>query len=142
MSQFDNTDLKAMGGITTIITIILAAFKLKFNPQIPLPPALITYGSKLRQGMSSQQIASRIISRQQEAGAPVGDLPDGSDNVSERMEKIRVEEIINAIMTESKIDVVLPPGTRIQGVGISPFIGPFSVNGATISSGIGSGIMS
>ena len=40
----------------------------------PLPPQLLLIGAKLRPGLSPRNIASRIISRQSEAGAPVGDI--------------------------------------------------------------------
>jgi len=122
MGQLDNDDIKKVGGLKTIIQIILNAFKGKSTPQPPLPPTLILTGSKLKSGLSSQKIAARIISRQKEAGAPFGNLPDGSDNISEQMEIIRVEEIINALLTEGKIQVVINPGipvvvTPVTGVG-------------------------
>lgn len=141
MGQFNTDELKKLGGITTIIGLIIGAFKLKFKPSTPLPPPLIYVGAQTRQGLSSQQIASRIISRQQEAGAPVGTLPDGSDNVSERMEKIRIEEITNAILTESKMDIVIPPGIPITGIG-SNAGGPVVIQGATTNFASGKGIIS
>ena len=141
MGNFSKDDLKKLGSIATVIGLIIAAFKLKFKPQVPLPSPLIYFGGKLRQGLSSQQIASRIISRQQEAGAPVGGLPDGSDNVSERMEAIRMEEITNALLTEAKFDIAIPPGTPISAVGANAG-GPIVVQGATTSFTSGSGIVS
>jgi len=140
MGTFDKDDLKKLAGITTVIGVIVAAFKLKFNPQVPLPPPLIFVGAKLRQGLSSQQITSRIISRQQEAGAPIGVLPDSSDNVAERMEKIRVEEIINAFLTEAKIDVVIPPGIPVTAAGGG--LGVVIVQGATTNFASGHGVIS
>lgn len=141
MGTFDKDDLTKLAGISTVIGIIMSAFKLKFNPQTPLPPPLIYAGANLRQGLSAQQIASRIISRQQEAGAPVGALPDGSDNVAEKMEKIRMEEIINAILTEVRVDVVIPPGIPITAVGGNAG-GPIIVQGATTNFASGKGVIS
>lgn len=141
MGQFNKDDLKKLAGITTVIGIIIAAFKLKFKPPTPLPPPLIYVGGKMRQGLSSQQVASRIISRQQEAGAPVGVLPDGSDNVSERMEKIRIEETVNALLTEARLDIVIPPGIPITAVGGNAG-GPVAVQGATTNFASGSGVIS
>lgn len=141
MGEFNKDDLKKLGSITTVIGLIIAAFRLKFNPQSPLPPQLIYFGSKLRQGLSSQQIASRIISKQQEAGAPIGRLPDGSDNVSEKMEAIRIEEFTNALLTEAKFDVAIPPGTPITAVGANA-AGPIVVQGGTTNFTSGSGVIS
>lgn len=140
MSTFDKDDYKNLGSIATIIAVIQSAFKLKFNPKTPPPPPLIYVGGKMRQGMSASQIASRIISRQQEAGAPVGTLPNGGDNVAEKMEKIRLEETINAILTEAKIDVVIPPGIPITAVGGG--IGMVTVQGATTNFAVGTGVIS
>jgi hypothetical protein len=125
--------------IKGVIDIISSAFKLNFSPQPSLPPPLIFAGGKMRQGLSAQQIAARIISRQQEAGAPIGVLVDGSDNVSERMEKIRVEEMVNAILTEAKIEISIPPGIPVSAVGGG--IGVVTVQGATTDFASGSGIM-
>lgn len=140
MGTFNKDDFKKLASITVVIKLIIDAFKLKLNPQSPPPAPLIYAGGKIRQGLSSQLVASRIISRQQEAGAPVGVLPDGSDNVSERMEKIRVEEIINAILTEAKVDVVIPPGIPVFATGGG--IGAVTVQGATTDFASGSGVIS
>lgn len=131
--------IENLSNIKNIINIVSSAFKLNFNTQPSLPPPLIFAGGKLRQGLSAQQIAARIISRQQEAGAPVGVLVDGSDNVSERMEKIRIEEMVNAILTEAKIEVSIPPGIPVSAVGGG--IGVVTVQGATTNFASGSGVM-
>lgn len=56
-------DLSTMTGV---LNLILAAFKLPQTPVEPLPPPLIMVGAPLRPGVSSKEIASRIISRQSE----------------------------------------------------------------------------
>ncbi len=127
--------------IKDITEIVLAAFKLPSKPTTPLPPPLIVLGGNLRPGLSSKEIASKIISRQSEAGAPVGDIFDSSNNISEAMEVIRIEEIITAILTQSKVDVVIPPGTPITALGIGNFGAPVISQGATSSFAIGNGII-
>ncbi len=127
-------------GIKNILENILSALKLKFNPPSPIPPEIIYVGGKMRQGMSATQIAHRIISRQQEAGIPIERLPDGNYNPAMMMEIIRVEEILNALLTEARIDVVIPPGIPIAGVGTG--VGVVSVQGATIDFAKGVGIIS
>lgn len=127
--------------ISSIINTVSAAFQLPKQPVTPLPPPLITLGAKLRTGLSARDIASRIISRQSEAGAPSGDIFESSNNISEAMEVIRIEEIINAILTESKVDVVIPPGVPIAAVGVGNLAAPVISQGATTSFGIGDGII-
>jgi hypothetical protein len=101
------------------------------TPALPLPPTLVKIGGSNRPGLSPSTIASRIISRQNEAGVKAGLLPDGSDNLSEKMERIRIEEIVNAIITEMRIDVTVPTGVPIQATGGNAG-GPIVVVGSTI----------
>ncbi len=101
------------------------------TPALPLPPILVKLGGSKRPGLSPSTIASRIIARQSEAGVKAGLLPDGSDNLSEKMERIRIEEIVNAIITEMRIDVTIPTGVPIQATGGNAG-GPIVVVGSTI----------
>ncbi len=125
----------------SILGSVSAAFAIPKQPVTPFPPPLITLGAKLRTGLSARDIAARIISRQSESGAPSGDIFVGSNNVAESMEVIRIEEIINAILTESKVDVAIPPGIPTASVGTGNLGGPVVSNGATISFGVGDGII-
>ena len=127
--------------ISTVLDIITTAFKIPDAPLSPLPPPLIYSGGQLRPGLSVRNIAARIISRQSEAGAPVGVLPDGSKNIAEAMEVIRIEEIINALLTEGKVEVVIPPGVQVSTVGIGNLGAPVISQGATTNFGIGQGII-
>lgn len=133
MEKFELSELKMLGDINVISDLIDIFFITQTEPQTKLPSPLVYNGSVLRSGLSSQKIASRIISRQRELGIPTGDLPDGSLNISEQMEIIRIEEILNALLTEAKIQIVLPPG-----VGINTTMGP----GMTIDFTDGFGIIS
>ena len=47
------------------------------------------------------------------------------------MERIRIEEIVNAIITEMRIDVTVPSGVPIQATGGNAG-GPIVVVGSTI----------
>lgn len=127
-------------GISKVLEVVLSAFNMPTTPMTPIPPPLLLVGANARSGLSARNIASRIISRQSEAGAPVGPMADGSKNVSEAMEVIRIEEIINALITEAKIEIIVPPGVPIVGVGGNAG-GPVVVQGATTSYGQGSGII-
>jgi hypothetical protein len=106
-------------------------------PSVPTPLLLI--GVPRKPGLSSIKIASNIIERKAEAGLPVGALPSGAVNPDELMERIRIEEIIKAIVADLKITVAIPPGIPVQASGIGPS-GPVTVVGTTIRSSKGYGI--
>jgi len=123
--------------IFNVITNILTAYR---TPPPEIPSAILLAGAKLRPGLSPSMIAAKIISRQHEAGIPAGVLPSGGKNLSELMEVIRVEEIINSILTDARIDVAVAPGIALQANGTST-AGPVAVVGTTIGLGKGSGII-
>jgi hypothetical protein len=134
----DNIDF---GSISSIIQVILGAFSLPSEPVTPLPPPLLMTGANLRPGLSTSDIASRIIARQSEAGLIVGDVFADGPNRSEAMELIRIEEIINAIQTEAKIEVAIPPGVGVIAIGPGNLGAPVVVNGVTTTIAQGSGVI-
>ena len=106
----------------------------------PVPTPLILVGVPMRTGLSPTKIASRIIARKSEAGLPVGVLPSGVVSPDELMERIRIEEIVNAFQQEAIITVAIPPGITLTAAGISP-TGPVSVFGSTIIYSKGYGVI-
>jgi len=106
----------------------------------PIPAPLILIGVPRRSGLSPTKIASRIIARKSEAGLPVGVLPSGGVSPDEIMERIRIEEIVNALQQEAVISVAIPPGISLTAAGISP-TGPVSVFGSTIYYAKGYGVI-
>jgi hypothetical protein len=127
--------------ISGVLNVILSLFSVPSEPVAPLPPPLIMVGAKLRPGVSAQAIASRIISRQSEAGRQVGDVFADGPNNEEAMEVIRIEEIINSILTEAKVDVVIPPGVAVTTIGVGNMGAPVISNGVTTTMGVGDGII-
>jgi hypothetical protein len=107
-------------------------------PMIPTP--LILVGVKQRSGLSPTKIASRIIARKGEAGLPVGVLPSGAVAPDEAMERIRIEEIINALQQDAVITVAIPPGITLTAAGVSA-AGPVTVAGSTIYFAKGYGVI-
>jgi len=130
-----------ISSISGVLNIILTAFNVPEAPVSELPPPLILVGAKLRTGLSASAIAARIISRQSEAGRQVGDVFADGPNVEEAMEVIRIEEIVNAILTEAKIEVVVPPGVSVTTIGIGNLGAPVLTQGATTNMGVGSGVI-
>lgn len=131
--DFSNIDT-IIGGFTKVLSLSSVG-----GPP-PVPTPLILIGVPQRTGLSPTKIASRIIARKSEAGLPVGVLPSGQVNPDEIMERIRIEEIVNAFQQEAIITVAIPPGITLTAAGISP-TGPVSVFGSTIIYSKGYGVI-
>ena len=127
--------------INGVLNTINSAFSIPDTPLTTLPPRLIMFGGKLRPGLSAQSIAANIISRQSEAGRVVGDVFADGPNVEEAMEVIRVQEIINALLNEAKIEVVISPGVQVRTVGVGNLGAPVISQGFTTSMGIGDAVI-
>ena len=114
----------------SVITSVKGWFKIPRTKSLGYPkPVILT--SENRSGLSPKKVAAEIIRRQSEAGIPVGPLPSGEISPDEIMERIRVEEIIKAIMVEMKTDVIVKPGALIQASGGNAG-GPIQVVGTVI----------
>ena len=130
-----------MGNITKVIDTLKAAFNVPRTPINPLPPQLLVVGANLRPGLSPINIASRVIARQTEAGAPAGDIFSETNNIMEPMIVVMVEEIVNALMTEAKIEIAIPPGVQVTTTGVGNLGGPIVSLGATTNTASGSGVI-
>jgi len=115
-----------IGGFTKILSLSSVGGP----PAVPTP--LIMVGVPLRSGLSPTKIASNIIARKSEAGLPVGALPSGAVNPDEIMERVRIEEIVKALLEDMIISVAIPPGITLTAAGVSA-AGPVSVFGSTIT---------
>lgn len=104
-----------------------------------VPSVLILMGAEFRNGLSPRRIAHRIIVDQGRIGAPMGDLPDGSPSITEQMELIRVQAIVEALQTEAKIEVAIAPGQQVDGTFVG--VGSGYIKGLTTTIGSGSAII-
>lgn len=127
--------------IDELIDFILSIINLAKTPALPIPLPLVLTGGFIRSGLSARDMAKEIIFRQQEAGAPIGNLPSGAENISEKMERIRMEVITEHLLANAKITVVLPAGVPVTAVGASP-TGPVVVQGVTTGLGAGTAVIS
>ena len=110
------------------------------GPVASVPALLLACSAINRPGLSAMAIASRIIRRQAEAGAPVGPAADGSSNISEAMEVIRVEELVYAIKMEMRVQIGIPiGGMRIMSTGANAG-GAIVTNGFNVEPVKGDGI--
>ena len=94
-----------------------------------------------RPGISPSLVATRIIMRQSEAGVPTGPNQNTGRNMSEAMERIRVEEIVRALKMDSVVQIGIAPG-EIKVVGeVTTPIGPIPIEGTNVKAVYGSGII-
>lgn len=139
--QDENEGSGLLDSISGVLDVILAAFSIPEEPIEPLPPPLIMVGARLRPGLSARTIAARIITRQSEAGLVAGDVFADGDNTSEYMEIIRIEEIIDALLNDSVVNVVIDPGVAVMTTGVGNLGAPVVSFGMTTTMGIGNGII-
>jgi hypothetical protein len=105
-------------------------------PKLSIKQILLAKG---RPGLSSEILASSIISRFPEAGIPTGPLVGGATNVMENFVKILSEEVVDAIQNDLRVDVVVDPGITIAATGGNAG-GPVASAGATVVVGTGIGV--
>lgn len=103
----------------SILKELLSLFKLTAPNIATTIPATALLGATCG-GFNSSEIAAKIIKRQADAGIPVGPLPSGEISPDEIMERIRVEEMVEAISTKMVMQVAIEPGTALQATGSSP----------------------
>tara|TARA_R110000851_G_scaffold117238_6_gene243867 strand:- start:441 stop:842 length:402 start_codon:yes stop_codon:yes gene_type:complete len=130
-----------MSSMSTVLKTLKAAFNVPREPLDPLPPQLLIIGANIRPGLSARNIASKVISRQTEAGGPAGDIFSENNNVMESMIVVMVEEIVKALQIDAKIEVVVAPGIQVTTFGAGNLGGPVVSQGATTNIGSGSGVI-
>jgi hypothetical protein len=108
-----------MGTIGVIASFIKNGFKMPKKLK-PIPVGLVLSGARFREGLSSIDIASRIIERKKEIGIDIGPLPSGAKNIDLQMEVIRIEEIIDAMIKNCQVVIEIPPGIQLTAAPIGP----------------------
>lgn len=128
-------------GITQIANVIEKLLTQARAPLTTIPSVLLICSAIQMPGISSKSIAANIIRRQGEAGAPLGAAADGSQNISEAMEVIRVEEIVKGLKLGARIDVGLPIGL-FQMVGtVQTAAGPGTCQATNINTATAYGLI-
>lgn len=123
-----------------VIGKLLGLFKV---PPLPAPQVnkLTALSAIQRPGFSASKVAGEIIKRQSEAGALIGANDDGTENIAEKMEKIRVEEIQKAIVRDVRVTIAGIPGQTVTTTGTAGPI-PVTTVGTVITTGTGYGVLS
>jgi hypothetical protein len=134
MSKCKETKTLDFKNPNSILSALKNLFKLPSKPGSGIPGSLVL--AKQCGGFNASEIAAKIIKRQAEAGIPVGPLPSGEISPDEIMERIRVEEMVDAITTKMVMDVAIQPGTALQATGTA---GPIPVVAAGTVVGIATG---
>lgn len=128
--------------ITSIVQNISSFIQNKMSiPLIPVPAIMLICSTIKRPGLSPMLIASRIITRQQDFGAPVGVNIDGSPNMMNQLFYVIADEIVTALKMEGKVEVAIPPG-GITTIGTGANAGgPVIVTSNNVTPISGNGIM-
>jgi len=105
-------------------------------PKLSIKQILLAKG---RPGLSSEILSSSIISRFPETGIPTGPLVGGATNVMENLVKVMCEEIVDAIQSDMRIDVVTDAGATVSASGGNAG-GPVVCVGATVAPFTGIGV--
>lgn len=80
-------------------------------PLIPIPAIMLVCSTIKRPGLSPMLITSRIIDDMGEKGAHIGVNIDGSENLMNQMYFSMVNQIVNALKMEGKVEVAIPAGS-------------------------------
>jgi hypothetical protein len=85
---------------------------------IPIPAIILACSVFKRPGLSAMMIASNVIRRQSEFGAPTGTLPDGTPNKMNALIYVMTDEIVKEIQKNCVVESVIPAGSMvITGMG-------------------------
>ena len=120
-------------GIQQIASTIEKLLTQARAPLTMIPSILLVCSAIQMPGVSAKSIAANIIKRQGEAGAPLGAAADGSQNISEAMEVIRVEEIVKGFKQMGRIDSAIPIGALQVAGTVQTAAGPGTFQGFNIN---------
>ena len=99
-----------LSSIKYIMSVLRSVFLI---PDTPLPIITadeLAIGTLFRSGVSRTDTAARVITQKSNAGITTGVAEDGSENISNKKDRIMVEEIMRELQTKAMIDIVIPIG--------------------------------
>lgn len=111
--------------VAEFFLLLLEEFKVSF-PKLNLFQLL---AGKFRPGIDDTTISNAIISRFSEIGIPSGPLENGQPNVMEAYTRVIMEEMVDALRNDMRVDVAVDPGMIVNAAGASPS-GPVTTTGA------------
>lgn len=130
-----DNELNISEEVATFLLFLLNEDRIQL-PRLSINQILL---AKTRPGLSPEILKASIVARFPEAGIPTGPLVGGSPNVMENLMSIMCEEIVDAIHSDLRIDVVTDPGASVTASGGNAG-GPVVCVGATVAPHTGIGI--
>tara|TARA_R110000824_G_scaffold113456_4_gene263187 strand:+ start:1041 stop:1496 length:456 start_codon:yes stop_codon:yes gene_type:complete len=133
----DNQE-ELVGNVTNLITSLATLAKLIkgiFTPSTPLPPitkAELAMGMTFREGLSAMDIASEIMDKQSKLGLNIGPQRSGRENMSVKMEAIRVQTMHKYLTEKAVIRTRIP--LNAINVQLNGTAGPYPVVGTGTNS--------
>lgn len=110
-------------------------------PLIPISATMLICSTIKRPGLSPMLITSKIIDEMGDKGAPISVNIDGSPNLMNQMYFVMVDQIINAIKLDGKVEIGIAPGAIVSsGFGINAG-GMMPVTTSNVAPVSGSGIV-
>jgi hypothetical protein len=120
-------------GIDTIVNKISSVLEKIKPPIIPIPAFLLLCTLFNRPGASAMNVASNVIKRQSEFGAPTGVLPDGSPNKMNSLIYLIASEVFRELTENGVVEVAIPPSSLIiTGTGANAG-GPVVITGTNVT---------
>lgn len=107
-------------------------------PQFSLFQILL---SKFRPGLDSDSISSEVIAKFDKIGIPSGPLENGTPNVMEEYTRVMMDEVVDAIQTDMRVDVAIDAGMTVLGTGANAG-GPVVTTGSNPAPHSGNGLAS
>lgn len=128
-------DLNVSEEIANFLLFLLNEDRVQL-PKLSIKEIIMAKG---RPGLSAEILSSSIISRFPEVGIPTGPLVGGATNVMENLIKVICEEVVDAIQSDMRIDVVTDAGATVSASGGNSG-GPVVSVGATVANHTGIGV--
>lgn len=87
------------------------------SPQSIASPLRLLSGQ--RSGLSTTKITNKVLKRLSDAGIPIGTNDDGSPNLHSLFVQIMIEEVINAVKYDAKIELSIEPFGSVTVTGVA-----------------------
>lgn len=106
-------DLNISEEIATFFLFLLNEDRIQL-PKLSIKQILL---AKARPGLNAEILTASVVSRFPEIGIPTGPLVGGTPNVMEKYTSVLLDEIVDAIQGDMRIDVVTDPGATVTALG-------------------------
>ena len=104
------------------------------NPAKIISPIILICSLSRRPGLSCVISSANIIQNMAKNGIPTGKLPDGSDNMMNKLVNNIVSEIYRALKEDASVQIGIAPGSiTVTGTGANAG-GPVVIKGFNVNS--------